>query len=105
MNGLEREYNTHLELNKSLGLVKDIFFEGIKLKINKACTYTPDFMVINAENEVEFHEVKGTRGKKGEEKPFYHDDAIVKLKAVADKYPFKFIMVYKASGEWQEVLI
>ena len=39
MNKTESSYAEHLSAMKSLGLIKDYFFECIKLKINKACHY------------------------------------------------------------------
>ena len=101
MNGLEKDYAAYLEAQKALGLIKEYQFENIKLKISKGCYYTPDFMVIDKEGFVEFHEVKGSRGRKGEKKPFYEDDALVKLKATSDKFPFFFTMVYKDGDEWK----
>lgn len=54
-------------------------------------------MVINAEGEVEFHEVKG-------HKKVFMDDAKVKIKAAAMNFPFKFLVCYpqakKLGGGW-----
>lgn len=101
MNKNETAYAEYLEGLKRAGEIKEYFFECVKLKINKACHYSPDFMVIDKDGYVEFHEVKGTRGRKGQEKPFYHDDALVKIKATSDKYPFFFTIVYKVGDEWK----
>jgi hypothetical protein len=69
-------------------------FESVKLRLAKTTFYTPDFLVATP-NEFIFFEVKG----------FWEDDARVKIKVAADKYPhFKFIAVQKAKakdpGQW-----
>ena len=70
----------------------------MKVKIGgQVCWYTPDFMVINKDSEVEFHEVKG-------HKKVFMDDAKVKIKAAAMNFPFKFLVCYpkpkKLGGGW-----
>jgi hypothetical protein len=84
---------------KESGEILDYSFEKVKLKIGgDICWYTPDFMVINSENEIEFHEVKG-------HKRVFIDDAKVKIKAAAMNYPFKFIVAFpiakKLGGGWE----
>lgn len=83
---------------KQSGDILDYSFEKVKLKIGgDICWYTPDFMVINSENEIEFHEVKG-------HKRVFMDDAKVKIKAAAMNFPFKFVVAYpkpkKEGGGW-----
>lgn len=83
---------------KESGEILDYSFEKVKLKIGgDICWYTPDFMVFNKDNEVEFHEVKG-------HKRVFMDDAKVKIKAAAMNYPFKFVVAFprpkKEGGGW-----
>ena len=91
MNGLESEYSKRLELLKASGEIISWEFESVKLSIGKRCWYTPDFMVINRDREIEFHETKG----------YMMEDANVKLKAVADKFPFKFFLITKEKGSFK----
>ena len=85
MNGLEKEYAGRLNLMRQTGAIKSWEFESVKLNLGDRCWYTPDFFVINASDEIEFHETKG----------FMTDDALVKLKSCASKFPFKFYLVTK----------
>lgn len=91
MNKTEARYAMKLRAFVSSGLVKEFAYEAVKLRIGEACFYTPDFMVINVDDVVEFHEVKG----------FWRDDARVKIKAAAEKFPFRFIAVQEVGGKWK----
>jgi len=95
LNKLEWLYNAVLETLKRAEEIRDYSFERIKLRIGEACWYTPDFMVLSKENEIEFHEVKGG---------FITDDALVKFKAVCELYPyFKFIMMQHKGKQWKRI--
>jgi len=86
MNKTEAAYAKHLDLLKSAGQILDYKFERHKLKLADKTWYTPDFKVINAELQIEMHEVKG----------FWRDDARVKIKVAADQFPeYRFISVQK----------
>jgi hypothetical protein len=64
-------------------------FESIKLRLAKTTFYTPDFYVVTP-NEIIIYEVKG----------HWEDDARVKIKVAADKYPcFRFIAVQKKTAK------
>ncbi len=98
MNKTETQYAAELELLKRSGSIKDYWFEAIKLKIAEgSCFYSPDFMVLNDKDELELHEVKGSPH-------IFTDDAKVKVKVCATKYPFKLFVVYprakKLGGGW-----
>ena len=94
MNKTEAAYSEYLELQKTLGLVSWYSFEAVKFKLADKTYYTPDFMVMMQDGAIELHEVKG----------FLYDDAAVKIKVAAAKFPFKFCMVRRKSkkdgGEW-----
>lgn len=90
MNQLEARYSLYLEGLKRSEDILEYQFEPLKLRLADKTYYSPDFMVINKDSEIEIHEVKST--SKG--KPFYEDDAIVKLKVAAEQFPFKFKMVW-----------
>ena len=91
MNRLEAAYAQHLQTQVLTGAIESYFFESVKLTLadSLACSYTPDFMVIRADGVVEFHEVKG----------HWEDDARVKIKVAADKYPFVFYGVTREKNK------
>lgn len=100
MNKLEASYASHLEVLKVGGEILDFAFEPVKLRLAVNTTYSPDFMLIMANESIEMHEVKGTT--KG--KPFCEDHSKVKIKVAADSFPFKFVMVWKFDGAWQKLV-
>lgn len=83
MNGMERDYAVLLEARKHAGEIAEYHFEAIKLKLADKCYYSPDFLVMLANGELELHEVKG----------FMEDDAAVKIKTAAAMYPFRVMLV------------
>lgn len=94
MNKSEAEYEKVLAEAKHAGEILWYKFEGVKFRLADNTTYTPDFAVMNKDNVMEFHEVKG----------YWQDDARAKIKIAADLYPFVFIAVTKrtkkAGGGW-----
>lgn len=91
MNGLEKRYAAEiLEPKRLAGEILWYEFDAVKLRLAAATFYTPDFFVMKADYSLEVHEVKGT--SKG--KPFVEDDAAVKIKVAADKFPFRFRMTW-----------
>lgn len=95
MNKTEAAYAAHLEELKRQGEVLWYEFESVKLRLADNTFYTPDFAVMRADGEMEMHEVKG----------FWQDDARVKIKVAADKFPFRFIAIKaeskKNGGGWK----
>ena len=82
-----------LEADYAIRLAGSLWsFEVVTLKLAADCRYTPDFMVINREDGVvEFHEVKG----------HWRDDAKVKLRVAAEKFPmFRFFAAQRDKGCW-----
>lgn len=90
MNQIEQAYSNRLKLMESAGEILGFDFEAIKLKLAKATFYTPDFMVYAADGTIEIHEVKG----------HWEDDARVKIKVAAEKFPFIFKALTRKRGEW-----
>jgi hypothetical protein len=94
-NKTEAEYRRILEARKQAGEIEWYAFEGITFKLADDTRYTPDFAVMLAGGAMEMHEIKGR----------WMDDAKVKIKVAADKFPFRFIAVYKLSkkdgGGWR----
>ena len=95
MNGTERKMAEHLEGMKHRREIVDYRFESMTLKLAKDTRYTPDFMVMMPDCEIQFWEVKG----------FWHDDARVKIKVAAALFPFVFVgcrlTPKKRGGGWE----
>jgi hypothetical protein len=95
MNQLEFRYALELEARKQAGAISDYRYEPMRLILAKRTSYLPDFLVLTADGEVEFHEVKG----------FMRDDAHVKLKVAAATFPFfRFWLVRagkRGEPEWK----
>lgn len=91
MNKLETRYAARLTDLVMSGKVLSFKFDAIKLRLADKCFYTPDFMVVAPNGEIEIHEVKG----------FWEDDARVKIKVAAAMYPFRFMAVQWIEKEWK----
>lgn len=88
MNKTEAAYAAHLEILKRAGENNGFMFEAMKFRLADKTFYTPDFIVFAADGVIECHEVKG----------FWEDDARVKIKVFADKFPFRVVAVTKGKG-------
>ena len=85
MNKTEAAYAARLALLQRAGEIQSFRFEPIKFRLADRTFYTPDFMVVTAD-EIQFHEIKGG---------YVEDDAAVKFKMTAEMYPeFRFQMVF-----------
>lgn len=92
MNKTEQAYARHLEALKFAGEILDYWFEEIKFKIGtSACWYEPDFLVQVKSGALEIHECKG----------HWQEDALVKIKSLALRYPFRVIAVQLIKGAWE----
>lgn len=84
-------------------------FQPWKLQIGAACYYEPDFVVVNADAAIECVEVKkvyqpskAQRAKGQGEYVGWEDDARVKIKAAASRYPFfRFTAAALGPRGWQ----
>lgn len=94
MNKLEAKYADHLEMQKRHGDIIEYWFDCVKLRLAEKTFYTPDFLVLTKDLNLEIHETKG----------FWEDDARVKIKVAADKFPFKFKAIKLIRGSWSEEL-
>jgi len=88
MNTLEREYADYLDMQVRLGEVVRWWFECVKIRIAERCWLTPDFLIEFPNGKFELHDSKG----------FVREDAKIKAKVVADKYPFPVFFVEKCKG-------
>lgn len=105
MNKTEAAYAQHLEHLRRIGLIKEFWYEAISLRLGKDCHFRPDFLVLSSEMVLEVHEVKGFKRKPNGSPGFYvREDALVKTKAAASKFPFRFVVVCqtpkKDGGYW-----
>lgn len=97
MNNTERAYeDLHLRTRKAAGEVAEWWYEAVTFKLANDVRYTPDFVVLLTNGEIEVVEVKGG---------LVRDDARVKLRTAADRYPFRFYMAQllpkKRGGGWE----
>ncbi len=94
MNKTEEAYASLLSAKREAGEVLWFSFEGMKFRLADATFYTPDFMVMLANGQLQAHEVKGQ----------WQDAARIKIKIAASLHPIQFIAVKaprrKADG-WQ----
>lgn len=97
MNKTEEAYGRLLRDRQLAGEVVWYAFEAVNLRLADNTFYKPDFLVQLASGEVQVHEVKGGRA-------IFTEDARVKVKVAADKFPFQFIVAYPRSerdgGGW-----
>ena len=92
MNKTEEKYSNYLENLKRAGEIIWYSFDAINLRLADKCFYKVDFFVLLKNGELEAHEVKGG---------FFEDDALVKIKTAAEKFPFRFISVRIVKGNWE----
>jgi len=90
MNTWEQQYAEQLKLRERAGEIEWYAYEAIKFRLANNTFYTPDFLVMLANGDMEVHEVKG----------FWEDDARVKIKVAASIYPFRFIAISKGKEGW-----
>jgi hypothetical protein len=90
MNKTEAAYANYLEVQKRIGEVLWYEFEPMNLRLADKCFYKVDFLVLPKNHHLEVHEVKG----------YWTDDALVKIKAAAEKFPFRFISKQLVKGVW-----
>lgn len=90
MNGWEKRYAAHLEACRAAGEILWFEFDSVKLRLADKTFYTPDFLIMKSDLTLEIHEVKG----------HWEDDARVKIKVAAEKFPLKFLAVTIKGREW-----
>jgi hypothetical protein len=91
MNQTEKRYAQYLELQKVAGDVLWWAFEPLNLRLGHNCFYRVDFLVLKSTGVLECHEVKG----------HWTDDALVKIRVAAGKFPFQFIAVRWVKKDWE----
>lgn len=71
------------------------WFEKYTFTLAFDLRYTPDYAVLLANGELEFHEVKGSYLHKGGIVETTYDDARVKIIMAAEQFPHRFFMCVK----------
>ena len=98
MNKTEAAYAKHLEALKQAGLILWCRFDAVKLRLADNTFLTVDFFILNAQSQLEAHDVKGSLR-------IITDDAKVKMKVAADAFPFAFYYAVprtqKSGGGWE----
>lgn len=86
MNRTEAAFAAELELRKAAGEVRLWRYEAVKFVVGEStCFYTPDFMVLLADDTIEFVDVKGSGP--------IEEASKVKIKAAALQYPeFRWVI-------------
>ncbi len=101
MNKTESEYSRHLETEKQAGRISAYWYEPWKIRIADNCTWTPDFVVIDCDGMIEWHDTKSWWAKA--KKVGIEEDALIKMKSIADIYPqFKVLATWKRDGVWEQ---
>ena len=91
MNKTEAAFDQQLKFRMHAGEILWYNFEGISFRLAKGAKYTPDFIVMKDNYEIEIYEVKG----------FFRTADRLRLKIAADMYPFKFIAAIKDKTGWK----
>jgi hypothetical protein len=96
MNKTESAFEARLSLLHKTGDIAWYMYEALKLRLGNKCFYTPDFITITQDGQLEAYEVKG----------FWRDDARVKIKTAANMYPWiRFIAVQRIKGSWKQEIL
>lgn len=94
MNKTEKEFSKILDSALASGEIARWQFEEVTLKIAPSTRYIPDFVAVMPTGTWQVFEIKG----------HLEDDAAVKFKAAAEKYPeISFHMLKKQNGQWVTV--
>ena len=101
MNQLEQRYALHLEGCKACKEIYWYAFEAIKLRLADNTYFTADFIVMRADGVLEIREVKPRAGQSM--KYWCEEDAKIKVKLVAELFPFVVKIVWPSSttGGWE----
>ena len=94
MNKTEELFSHLLEASKKAGEIADWQFEAVTLKVAPNTRYKPDFLAVLPCGHWQFFEIKG----------HLRDDAAVKFKTAAQRYPSaSFMMLRRRKGAWETI--
>lgn len=91
MNATEAAYELVLRQQLHAGGIAWYAFETLKLRMADKTFWTPDFAVLMPDGSLELHEVKG----------HWEDDARVKVKVVAELFPFFDVKLVKPLAKFR----
>ena len=107
MNKTEAAYAEVLDASYRTNAIAWYGFEAITLKLGPDCRWTPDFLVIDMDGYIEFHEVKaGYVNASGKVVARVEDDAAVKLRLAPGQFPFfrfRLAWLYRGTWEWRDI--
>jgi len=94
MNKTEARYSLILEERKRRGAIDGWEFEALKLRLERRCFYSPDFLAWGAQG-VEIAEVKG---------PHVREDSVIKFKLARRLFPWAaFYMMQWRDQQWRQI--
>lgn len=97
-NKTEAAYELELQAQQERGEILWYRFEGMTFKLAADTRYTPDFVVLKANGELECREIKGA-------KIVFQSDAKVKIKVASEMFPIRFVAIFpipkKLGGGWE----
>lgn len=94
MNQTEEAFSLLLEKAKAAGEIRNWHFEPVTLKVAPNTRYRPDFLAVLPNGHWQFFEIKG----------YLRDDAAVKFKTAAERYPeLSFMMIRREKKEWKTI--
>lgn len=104
MTQVETRYSAHLELLKLSGKILDYWPHKFTWRLSNGTHYRSDFLVLLADGQLEIHETKaGKRNKAtGEWQPFSEEDALLKVKWMAEQCPIPIKVAFEAGkNNWR----
>jgi hypothetical protein len=90
----EKLWGLELRRQQEAGEIKAFVYEPFKMSLGERCTYTPDYVITLNDGTIRIDECKG---------PFIREDAMIKLKWVAQKYPEHIVRLCQRlkDGRWK----
>ena len=92
MNGLEKKYADYLDGLQLAGQIAGWWFHPFGLRLAPKTFLHPDFLVMKLDGSLYVHDTKGGP---------VEDDAAVKMKCAAEKFPFRFQYVRWKNSQWE----
>ena len=95
---VETRYESHLQLLKITGKIQDYWPHKFTWRLANGTHYRADFLVLLPDGHLEIHETKGGKKNKdtGEWQPFSEEDALLKVKWVAEQCPIPIKVAFEA---------
>lgn len=100
MNKTEEAFAEFANNHKQAGLIWEWWFEEVTLLLAPEMRYTPDFMILGADQTISFVEVKPSYVDKdsGDRKVYARDGSLDRLKMAATRFPFRFKLAVRQTG-------